>query len=317
MILNVLDAYKKQVQEQKLFNKITEYIESGKDFRYFKCEYYKEKFNSIRYKEPEYYNVKHIEYLNSEQYIFYAFPVKTNFGTFTTKTRYIEEDGIQYNKETREQRTEESIKHSMYSSLNRTKQKIYDYALANDWGSGYFFTITLNPEFVDSFNYDECYKRIYQFLKNVKSKNPNFKYIFVPEFHKSGRIHWHGLGVNCENLKLVDSGKVVNGKKIYNINSRSFKYGFTTVSKVEDTTKVSAYITKYITKELISNTKGKHRYLFSKNLDVPTVSTELIEIDEMELNKMLLERNKNFKYKKVFTGHSDSANTIEYIHLNK
>jgi len=78
---------------------------------------------------------------------------------------------------------------------------------------------------------------------------------------------------------LVDSGTVKNGKPIYNINSRSFKYGFSTVSKIEDTKKVSAYITKYITKDLVEHTKGQHRYLFSKNLDTPTVSTDFMILD--------------------------------------
>ena len=314
--MNVLEAYKKQVQEQELYTKISDYIESGKDFKYFRCEYYKEIFNSIRYKKPEYYNLKKVEYLNSEEYRFYKIPVVSGVGQSSNKTEYIEEDGIQYNKETGEQRTEESINHSLYTSLNRTKQKIYDYALANDWTEGYFFTITFNPDYVDSFNYDECYKRVYQFLKNVKSQNKDFKYIFVPEFHKSGRIHFHGLGANCENLILVNSGKVKNGKKIYNINMRSYKYGFSTVSKIEDTNKISLYITKYITKELITNTKGQHRYLFSKNLNIPTITTELIDVDEMELNKMLLEKNENFKYKKVSGGDS-FPNTIDYIHLKK
>lgn len=314
--MNVFEAYEKQLQEQELFKKINEYIKSGKDFKYFKCDFYKDKFNSIRYRKAEYYNLKCVEYLNSKEYRFYKIPIVSGIVQSSSKTEYEEVDGIQYNKQTGQQRTEESIKHSLYTSLNRTKQKIYDYALANDWTDGYFFTLTFNPELVDSFNYDECYKRVYQFLKNVKSNDSDFKYIFVPEFHKSGRIHFHGLGVNCDSLKLVDSGKTVNGKKIYNINLRSYKYGFTTVSKIEDTNKVSAYITKYITKELIDGTKGKHRYLFSRNLDVPTISTELIDIDDKELNEILLERNENFQYKKVLGG-DDFPNTIEYIHLKK
>ena len=210
-----------------------------------------------------------------------------------------------------------TIEHSKYTSLNRTKQTIYDYAFANDWTNGYFFTITFNGELVDRYNYKECYNRIYQFLKNVKSKNPNFKYIFVPERHKDGAWHFHGIAVDCDNLKLVDSGTVKNGKPIYNINSRSFKYGFTTVSKIEDTKKVSAYITKYITKDLVEHTKGQHRYLFSKNLDTPTVSTDFKYDYDIKLDKLLLENyNENFEYKKVY-GDDNSANVIDYIHLKK
>jgi len=314
--LNVFEAYEKQAQEQELCKKITDYISSGKDLKNFKFEYYLEKFNAFRYKKTEFYNLKKVEYLNCVEFRMYKLPIMSGVKQTTSKTEYKEIDGIQYNKQTGEQRTEESIKRSLNTSLKRTKQKIYDYALANNWEDGFFFTLTFNPDYVDSFNYDECLKRVCQFLKNVKSQNPNFKYIFVPEYHKSGRIHFHGLGTNCENLILIDSGKVKNGKKIYNINSRSYKYGFSTVSKIEDTNKVSSYITKYITKELITNTKGKHRYLFSKNLDIPTITTELIDSEDKELTKTLMEGSKKFQYKKV-SGGGDFPNTITYYHLKK
>lgn len=70
----------------------------------------------------------------------------------------------------------------------------------------------------------------------------------MPERHKDGACHFHGLLTNCDNLKMVDSGKFSKGKhiynhevkgskKIYNINSRNWKYGFTTATKIEDTKK--------------------------------------------------------------------------------
>ena len=48
---------------------------------------------------------------------------------------------------------------------------------------------------------------------------------------------------------------------------------FTTATKIESTEKVSNYITKYITKELITMSKGQHRYLYSKNLAKPQSET--------------------------------------------
>lgn len=287
--LTLIEILEKECQEQKLFNSLF---------------------------SKEYYNVKHVEYLNCEEYRFYKIAISRGIST-KNKTKYVEIDGVQYNASTGKERTSKSIEHSKYTSLNRTKQKIYDYALSNDWTGGYFFTITFNKDLVDRYNYKECYNRIYQFLKNVKSKNQDLKYIFVPERHRDGAWHFHGICVNCDNLKLIDSKIKKNGKKIYNINSRSFKYGYTTVSEIEDTKKVSSYITKYITKELIEHTKNQHRYLFSKNLDIPIISTELRYDYEIKLDKLLLERcNKNFEYKKVH-GDDNSANVIEYIHLKK
>lgn len=275
--------------------------------------------------KPKLYNIKHIEYLNKDEYRLYEIPFIVGQSTSFSKAQYEEVDGIQINKSTGKQRTNESIEHTNKSSLNRTKQKIYDYAFSNDWSNGWFFTLTFdNAKIENRYDYDICYKRIYQFLKNIKDYNPDCKYLFVPEQHKDGAWHFHGILTNCDNLKMVDSGKYAKGKKIYdhevkgskkiyNVNTRSWKYGFTTATKIEDTNKVSSYITKYITKDMIKNTSGKHRYIYSKNLDIPIVSNELDDIKAVE---NLLTANKNFDYKKVYACDSTS-NTITYIHIKK
>ena len=89
-----------------------------------------------------------------------------------------------------------------------------------------------------------------------------------------------------------------NGKEIYNINKRSFKYGFATATQIESTEKVSNYITKYITKELITMSKGQHRYLYSKNLAKP--QSETLFEEDLKFMELLLSKNKNLvKIKKV------------------
>ncbi len=256
---------------------------------------------------PQVYNIKHIEYLNKEEYRLYEIPFTVGRSTSSVKTEYEEIDGKQINKLTGKERTKESIEHSNITSLNRTKQKIYDYAFSNDWSNGWFITLTFDKEKVESrYDYDICYKRINTFLKVLKRNNSDAKYLFVPERHKDGAWHFHGIITDCDNLKLDDSGKFAKGKKIYdhevkgskkifNVNTRNWKYGFTTATKVEDTNKVSSYITKYITKDLIKNSEGKHRYIYSKNLDTPIISNQL---DNVKATETLLSVNKNFDYKK-------------------
>ena len=243
--MTLLEIIEKQKEEQKikelaLSQKITKEEAS---WRYYKGRAIKSIFET-----PQFYNMKHVKYLNHEEYRLFKIPFQTGNKRTSAHVEYEEIGGVEYNKATKKERSKESKEHSEQSSLSRTKQKIYNYAFSNDWSNGLFFTITFDPKQVDSFDYDKCYKRLHQFLKNINDQNPDFKYIFVPEFHKSGRIHFHGIGTNCDKLKLEDSGIKKNGKKIYNVNSKTFRYGFTTVSKIEDTQKVSSYITKYITK---------------------------------------------------------------------
>ena len=104
------------------------------------------------------------------------------------------------------------------------------------------------------------------------------------------------------------------GEEIYNINKRSFKYGFTTATKIESTEKVSNYITKYITKELITMSKGQRRYLYSKNLAKP--QSETLFEEDLKFMELLLSKHKELvKIKKV----KDEERGIEttYITIKK
>lgn len=139
------------------------------------CEQHKKKYKIVEkhlkeknLKRVVNYNVKHTTYFNKEEYILYSLPIVTNFASQTKKVEYfVGADGKEYNLKTGAVRSNESIETSAFSSLKRTKKKIYEYAFANNWSGGWFFTITFDPEQVDSFNYEKCYNRVYQFLKNV------------------------------------------------------------------------------------------------------------------------------------------------------
>jgi hypothetical protein len=120
-------------------------------------------------------------------------------------------------------------------------------------------------------NYDVCVKKFSQWIKDVRKRYcKNMIYVFVPELHKSGRFHFHGIMSACDGLEFIDSGHVDDkGRVIYNIGR--YKLGFTTATKVTDSRKVNKYISKYVTKELSAVTKGKRRYWHSKNCRVPEI----------------------------------------------
>lgn len=161
-------------------------------------------------------------------------------------------------------------------SYRRTKNSIYDIARANEWD--YFVTFTFNPDKVDSFDYDVTTSKLSQWLKNMRKKSSNLKYLVVPEQHISGRWHFHGLFYSCENLDLSDSGlKDSKGRTIFNVGR--YHLGWSTATRIEHLEQACNYITKYTTKELMSVTYNKKRYWSSRNVCLPILETYMVDVD--------------------------------------
>lgn len=186
--------------------------------------------------------------------------------------------------------TDEELERYNTINLIRRRQNISDLAYANgcvkSWE--YFVTLTFDDKFVeDSYSHEKVSKYLHRWLDSQKHQNPNMRYILVPELHKSGRIHFHGIFSDVPNWKLVPgvnpkNGRVVrqNGKIIYNLTN--YKLGFTTVSEVENIEAVSHYISKYITKELL-NLKNKRNVWHSKNLIKPKQTFHLSTEEDINL----------------------------------
>jgi len=157
-------------------------------------------------------------------------------------------------------------------SLKRAIDKAFEIGCANDFQ--YFVTLTLDKEKIDRYNTELIYKKLRIFL-NDAVKRKNLKYILFPEYHKQHEgeerpaIHFHGL-MSADILHLEDSGKKTEaGQTIYNWSD--WKYGFSTVIKLDGRAAVIRYVTKYITK---GNAKifGKFYFSGGKSLkrEVPT-----------------------------------------------
>lgn len=168
---------------------------------------------------------------------------------------------------------------SVKNSMSRTINKVYHIARSNVWQ--YFVTLTFNPEKVDSFDYEECTKKLSKWLNNLRRDAPDLKYIVVPEQHKSGRWHFHGLFADVGALYFEYSGKdTADGQRIYNLGN--YKLGFSTATIINDNSKVTKYISKYITKELCKVSEGKKRYWCSRNLQECEVEELLLPHSELE-----------------------------------
>lgn len=189
------------------------------------------------------------------------------------------------------------------STLYNTKSTIIDLAYENGLNTPweYFVTLTFNDNIVDAHDYSQVSKALHKWLDNMKHQNKNMQYILVAEPHPtSGRLHFHGIFKNVPNWKLGEArtptGRLIkkNGKQIYNL--LNYHYGFTTVSKIQDLTSVSVYISKYITKELLL-LHYKKRYWCSTGLVRPRIDYVSFNHDDLKFFidtnriKTLLEKN--------------------------
>ena len=190
---------------------------------------------------------------------------------------------------------------SLYVSRNRTIQAIYKYARQCFWD--YFVTLTFDPAKADRFDFVECHKKVKKWLSHQHDRfAPELKYLFVPEQHKNGAWHYHGLVADVDDMVFKDSGHVTKtGQKIFNLSG--WHFGFSTATAVTDTDRVSNYITKYITKDLCEVARGSSRYLRSRNLGEPAEDEFLIEGDKSKFLEELVDSlGVDLVYKKRYEG---------------
>lgn len=169
-------------------------------------------------------------------------------------------------------------------SLRRTRTTIFDYALSNNFS--YFVTFTFNPKKVDRYSIEATFNTMKYWLNRQKKHSPDFAYVIVPEFHKDGAIHFHAL-IRDYNGDMNPTKIFQNGKRVYNVTG--FTAGFTNAQKLDDDqTKAAAYLTKYITKDML-NRFNKRRYWASKNLHKPVKRYE--SLSELGLDPYIFDDN--------------------------
>ena len=188
------------------------------------------------------------------------------------------------------------------SSLMRSKTRITDYTLANNFDL--FTTFTFDPQKVDSLDFQYAKSKMSNWLKIQKRSSPDLKYLIVAELHKeSGRIHFHALLKNFTGeLKLAynknNTVKIKNGRKIYNIGN--YKWGWSTAVKIDNIEKVSSYIQKYITKDMLKIT-NKKRYWTSRNLVKPQKTYNVPLKEEVYSRPLFIQGVYKEEYYKIYT----------------
>lgn len=220
------------------------------------------------------------------------------YNPFTEKIQRVYTDADEWADERKKE-------HSLYSSLNRTRSALYMYARQCNWE--YFITLTYSPDkIMNRYDFSLCMKKVRTWIHDCKKrKAADLLYLLVPEQHKDGAWHIHGLLCNTTGLTFTDSGKRYDGKIVYNLDD--WKLGFSTATKVTDTYKVSNYITKYITKDLCAITSGKQRYFVSKSIPKPKTFTALIDPNEVDgfIQEVADSYGADLEYQKDVSGYLD------------
>lgn len=139
----------------------------------------------------------------------------------------------------------------------RARKELFELAACNEFDL--FVTLTLDRKEIDRYDYKGTVQKLGVWLDHLVRRY-GFAYILVPERHKDGAFHFHGL-VRENGLKLVKSGRKDKSKReIFHV--ANWRYGFTTAVRLDgEYENVCKYITKYIGKDMNAGTIGG-RYFF-------------------------------------------------------
>ena len=166
-------------------------------------------------------------------------------------------------------------------NIRRARQKALHIAMLTSFT--HFITWTLDKRKINCCDLSEVNSVLKTFLKNCALRY-DLTYLVVPELHKSGAIHMHGL-ING-NMKLVDSGhRYWGGRIIYNM--PQWKYGWTTAIPMHgDQRQIAYYLTKHIN-DTERRILGNYYYAGGNNL-VRKPETELCDLnyDEVIVDKV-------------------------------
>lgn len=163
-------------------------------------------------------------------------------------------------------------------SLSRTRRLFFDYAMCNDFDL--FVTFTFNRVRFNAFDYDAVTKVLRKFFDNFRQRvDPAFRYMLIPERHKTGEWHFHGLCTTPAGLiqpelipKTIDGvlNMVPNTPGYWSWPVVNGKFGWFSCSYIRDYFKCVKYITKYITKSFdCDDLKGRRLLLKSNGLKKP------------------------------------------------
>jgi len=147
-------------------------------------------------------------------------------------------------------------------SLRRTRSRISRLIDSNP-DLKVFVTLTFAENIKELKEANIIFKK---FIKRLKRKITNLKYLAVPEFQKRGAVHYH----------LLMNAEVANDKL-----AEIWQQGFVMINRVKHVNNLGMYISKYVGKDLFDiRYFGMRKILASKNLEQPIILTIFKEVRE-------------------------------------
>lgn len=166
----------------------------------------------------------------------------------------------------------------LLNSLSRSRSVVWELALCNSWD--YFVTLTLDKNKCDRYDLNATYKRLAKFFNNYNARtDAALHYLLIPEPHRDGAWHFHGLFSGLppphlqaftlsDNIPARLKEVLCEGRQVFTWPAYGKAFGFVTMEPVIDSERCAAYMTKYITKELGKSgiELNHHLYYCSKGL---------------------------------------------------
>lgn len=175
-------------------------------------------------------------------------------------------------------------------SLSRSRRTVLELALCNNWK--YFCTFTIAEANYDRKDLATWHKSFSQWLRDQRKKylkqGFDFKidYLLVPEKHKDGSWHMHGLFSDISPLLVSFYRLDRDGWNVpYDLVDQGYycwfdywmKYGFCSLAKIQNAEASAVYVSKYVTKTMAADTAdvGMRTYYCSQGLRRPMKHGEI------------------------------------------
>lgn len=185
-------------------------------------------------------------------------------------------------------------KYIEYKNILRAKFNLQRLVKSNENIFKTFITLTFEENVQDIKVANKIFNN---WVSNIRKRKKDFAYVCVPEYQKRGAVHYHLM----TNVDITDRSVIIpqqyrtnktnKMKKIYDV--VYWIKGYSSVFDLKEIDNTTAYITKYMTKDIDNRLFGSRKYHYSRNLIKP-------KEEYLDLNN-----SKHFEYIKKLTNKSE------------